>query len=75
MLMDQYDSLADDILLTFVEFSGDDSDVIIGKYAEVKMYNGKQSPFKKGTNIKDVSIITDSILSTLDHIRCIDGAC
>ncbi|MCT3049764.1 glycosyltransferase family 2 protein [Leuconostoc mesenteroides] len=65
MLMDQDDHLADDTLLTFVEFAGDDSDVIIGKYAEGKMYNGTQVPFKNGTNIKDASIITDHILSTL----------
>ncbi|WP_273709297.1 glycosyltransferase family 2 protein [Leuconostoc mesenteroides] len=65
MLMDQDDNLADDTLLTFVEFAGDDSDVIIGKYAEGKMYNGTQVPFKNGTNIKDASIITDHILSTL----------
>lgn len=51
--------------MTFVEFAGDDSDVIIGKYAEGKMYNGTQVPFKNGTNIKDASIITDHILSTL----------
>jgi poly(ribitol-phosphate) beta-N-acetylglucosaminyltransferase len=37
MLMDQDDNLADVILLTFVEFSGADSDVIIGRYAEGKM--------------------------------------
>ncbi|MGL5888229.1 MAG: glycosyltransferase family 2 protein, partial [Leuconostoc suionicum] len=42
-----------------------DSDVIIGKYAEGKMYNGTQVPFKNGKNIKDASIITDHILSTL----------
>lgn len=65
MLMDQDDNLADDTLLTFVEFAGDDSDVIIGKYAEGKMYNGTQVTFKNGTNIKDASIITDHILSTL----------
>ncbi|KMY78949.1 glycosyltransferase family 2 protein [Leuconostoc mesenteroides] len=65
MLMDQDDNLADDTLLTFVKFAGDDSDVIIGKYAEGKMYNGTQVPFKNGTNIKDASIITDHILSTL----------
>ncbi|WP_430495689.1 glycosyltransferase family 2 protein [Leuconostoc mesenteroides] len=65
MLMDQDDNLTDDTLLTFVEFAGDDSDVIIGKYAEGKMYNGTQVPFKNGTNIKDASIITDYILSTL----------
>ncbi|AFS40127.1 Glycosyltransferase EpsH [Leuconostoc gasicomitatum] len=65
MLMDQDDNLADDTLLTFVEFAGDDSDVIIGKYAEGKMYNGTQVPFKNDTNIKDASIITDHILSTL----------
>lgn len=65
MLMDQDDNLADDTLLTFVEFAGDDSDVIIGKYAEGKMYNGTQVPFKNGMNIKDASIITDHILSTL----------
>ncbi|WP_317286486.1 glycosyltransferase family 2 protein [Leuconostoc mesenteroides] len=65
MLMDQDDNLADDTLLTFVEFAGDDSDVIIGKYAEGKMYNGTQVPFKNGKNIKDASIITDHILSTL----------
>ncbi|MCT8391724.1 glycosyltransferase family 2 protein [Leuconostoc mesenteroides] len=65
MLMDQDDNLADDTLLTFVEFAGDDSDVIIGKYAEGKMYNGTQVPFKNGTNIKHASIITDHILSTL----------
>lgn len=65
MLMDQDDNLADDTLLTFVEFAGDDSDVIIGKYAEGKMYNGTQVPFKNGTNIKNASIITDHILSTL----------
>lgn len=65
MLMDQDDNLADDTLLTFVEFAGDDSDVIIGKYAEGKMYNGTQVPFKNGTNIRDASIITDHILSTL----------
>lgn len=65
MLMDQDDNLADDTLLTFVEFAGDDSDVIIGKYAEGKMYNGTQVPFKNGTNIKEASIITDYILSTL----------
>lgn len=65
MLMDQDDNLADDTLLTFVEFAGDDSDVIIGKYAEGKMYNGTQAPFKNGMNIKDVSIMTDHILSTL----------
>ncbi|MFK8254829.1 glycosyltransferase family 2 protein [Leuconostoc mesenteroides] len=65
MLMDQDDNLADHTLLTFVEFAGDDSDVIIGKYAEGKMYNGTQVPFKNGTNIKDASIITDHILNTL----------
>ena len=65
MLMDQDDNLGDDTLLTFVEFAGDDSDVIIGKYAEGKMYNGTQVPFKNDTNIKDASIITDHILSTL----------
>ncbi|QHM57777.1 glycosyltransferase family 2 protein [Leuconostoc mesenteroides] len=65
MLMDQDDNLADDTLLTFVEFAGDDSDVIIGKYAEGKMYNGTQVPFENGMNIKDASIITDHILSTL----------
>ncbi|WKY78601.1 glycosyltransferase [Leuconostoc lactis] len=37
MLMDQDDNLADDTLLIFVEFTGADSDVIIGKYAEGKM--------------------------------------
>ena len=65
MLMDQDDNLADDTLLTFYNFAGDDSDVIIGKYAEGKMYNGTQVPFKNGKNIKDASIITDHILSTL----------
>lgn len=65
MLMDQDDNLADDALLTFVEFAGDDSDVIIGKYAEGKIYNGAQIPFENGMNIKDASIITDHILSTL----------
>ena len=65
MLMDQDDNLADDTLLTFVEFAGDDSDVVIGKYAEGEMYNGTQVPFKNGMNIKDASIITDHILSTL----------
>ncbi|WP_349515871.1 glycosyltransferase family 2 protein [Leuconostoc suionicum] len=65
MLMDQDDNLADDTLSTFYNFAGDDSDVIIGKYAEGKMYNGTQVPFKKGTNIKDASIITDHVLSTL----------
>ncbi|MBZ1508270.1 glycosyltransferase family 2 protein [Leuconostoc mesenteroides] len=65
LVMDQDDNLADDTLLTFVEFAGDDSDVIIGKYAEGKMYNGTQIPFKNGTNIKDANIITDHILSTL----------
>lgn len=65
MLMDQDDNLADDALLTFYNFAGADSDVIIGKYAEGKMYNGTQVPFKKGTNIKDASIITDHVLSTL----------
>lgn len=65
MLMDQDDNLADDTLSTFYNFAGDDSDVIIGKYAEGKMYNGTQVPFKNGTNIKDASIITDHILSTL----------
>ena len=65
MLLDQDDNLADDTLLTFVEFAGDDSDVVIGKYAEGEMYNGTQVPFKNGTNIKDASIITDHILSTL----------
>lgn len=65
MLMDQDDNLADDTLLAFVAFAGDDSDVIIGKYAEGKMYNGTQVPFKNGMNIKDASIITDHILSTL----------
>lgn len=64
MLMDQDDNLRDDTLLTFVEFAGADSDVIIGKYAEGKMYNGTQIPLKKGTNIKDASIITDHVLST-----------
>ena len=58
MLMDQDDNLADDTLLTFYNFAGDDSDVIIGKYAEGKMYNGTQVPFKNGKNIKDASIIT-----------------
>lgn len=42
MLMDQDDNLADDTLLTLDESAGDDSDVIIGKYAEGKMYNGTQ---------------------------------
>ncbi|WP_224172422.1 glycosyltransferase family 2 protein [Leuconostoc gelidum] len=65
MLMDQDDNLADDTLLTFYEFAGNDSDVIIGKYAEGKMYNGTQVPFRSGTNIKDANIITDHILSTL----------
>ena len=65
MLMDQDDNLADDTLLTFYNFAGDDSDVIIGKYAEGKMYNGTQVPFKNGKNIKDASIITDHVLSTL----------
>ena len=65
MLLDQDDNLADDTLLTFVEFAGDDSDVVIGKYAEGEMYNGTQVPFKNGMNIKDASIITDHILSTL----------
>ena len=65
MLMDQDDNLAGDTLSTFYNFAGDDSDVIIGKYAEGKMYNGTQVPFKNGTNIKDASIITDHILSTL----------
>ncbi|MDV7703854.1 glycosyltransferase family 2 protein [Leuconostoc suionicum] len=65
MLMDQDDNLADDTLLTFYNFAGDNSDVIIGKYAEGKMYNGTQVPFKNGKNIKDASIITDHILSTL----------
>ena len=65
MLMDQDDNLADDTLLTFVEFVGDDSDVIIGKYAEGKMYNGTQVPFKNCKKIKGASIIKDHILSTL----------
>ena len=60
ILMDQ-----DATLLTFVEFAGDNSDVIIVKYAEGKMYNGTPVSFKNGTNIKDASIITDHILSTL----------
>ncbi|MCT4376628.1 glycosyltransferase family 2 protein [Leuconostoc suionicum] len=65
MLMDQDDNLADDTLSTFYNFAGDDSDVIIGKYAEGKMYNGTQVPFKNGKNIKNASIITDHVLSTL----------
>jgi len=65
MLMDQDDNLADDTLMTFYKFAGNDSDVIIGKYAEGKMFNGTQVPFTKRTNIKDANIITDHILSTL----------
>ncbi|MBZ5986787.1 glycosyltransferase family 2 protein [Leuconostoc gelidum] len=65
MLMDQDDNLADDTLMIFYEFAGNDSDVIIGKYAEGKMYNGTQVPFTKGINIKDANIITDHVLSTL----------
>ena len=65
MLMGQDDNLEDDTLLTFVAFAGDDSDVIIGKYAEGKRYNGTQVSFKNGTNIKDASIIMDCIFSTL----------
>lgn len=39
--------------------------MIIGKYTDDKMYNGTQLSFKNGTNIKDMSIIADNILSTL----------
>lgn len=42
MLMYADDNLADDTLMTFYEFAGNDFDVIIGKYAEGKMFNGTQ---------------------------------
>lgn len=51
-ILDQDDNLADDTLSTFYNFAGDDSDVIIGKYAEGKMYNGTQVPFKKARILK-----------------------
>lgn len=66
MLMDQDDNLAYDTLLTFHNLAGDDSDVIIWKYADGKVYNCTHIPFKNGTSTKDVSIITGYILSTLE---------
>ncbi|MFL2114578.1 glycosyltransferase family 2 protein [Leuconostoc carnosum] len=65
MLMDQDDNLADNTLERFVSFAGDDSDVIIGKYAQGPNFNGTQIPFEAKQNIKDASMLTDHILSTL----------
>lgn len=65
MVMDQDDNLADDTLMTFFKFAGNDSDVIIGKYAQGAHYNGTQVPFKTGKNIKDASMLTDHILNSL----------
>lgn len=65
MLMDQDDNLADDTLQAFVTFAGDDSDVIIGKYAAGKKFNGTQVPFKIRHNIKNADMIKNHILSTL----------
>jgi len=65
MLMDQDDHLADNTLERFVSFAVDDSDVIIGKYAQGAHYNGTQVPFKTGKNIKDASMLTDHILNSL----------
>lgn len=65
MLMDQDDNLADNTLERFVSFAGDDSDVIIGKYAQGQNFNGTQVPFEAGQNIKDASMLTDHILNTL----------
>ncbi|QBR47882.1 glycosyltransferase family 2 protein [Leuconostoc kimchii] len=65
MLMDQDDNLADNTLERFVSFAGDDSDVIIGKYAQGQKFNGTQVPFEAGQNIKDASMLTDHILNTL----------
>ncbi|MFL2074923.1 glycosyltransferase family 2 protein [Leuconostoc mesenteroides] len=64
MLMDQDDNLSTDTLESFFDFAGDDSDIIIGKYAEGDGFNGTQVPFEKG-NIKDVNVTTDHIISTL----------
>lgn len=65
MLMDHDENSADDTLLTFYNFAGNNSDVIIGKYAGGKMYNGTQNLLKNGTDIKKASATTDHILTTL----------
>lgn len=57
--------MVDNILLTFYNFVGNDSDVAIGKYGGSKMYNGTQVSFKNRTNIKYESIIANHIFSTL----------
>lgn len=64
LLMDQDDNLAKDTLQKFFSFAGEDSDIVIGKYAEGNGYNGTQVPFEKG-NIKNVDVTKDHIVSTL----------
>ena len=64
LLMDQDDNLAKDTLQKFFSFAGEDSDIVIGKYAEGNGYNGTQVPFEKG-NIKNVNVTKDHIVSTL----------
>ncbi|MFT9469970.1 glycosyltransferase family 2 protein [Leuconostoc pseudomesenteroides] len=64
LMIDQDDNLAIDTLQKFFSFAGEDSDIVIGKYAEGNGYNGTQVPFEKG-NIKNVNVTKDHIVSTL----------
>lgn len=65
MLMDQDDYLAPYALKSLTTYADQNkSDIVIGKYATGKGYNGPQIPFKRG-NIRKVNPCTDHIISTL----------
>lgn len=64
MIIDQDDYIAENTLEKFIEFAGDDSDVIVGKYKVGEGFGGTQAPFKKG-NIKHADIVSDNLMSSL----------
>lgn len=63
MIIDQDDYISTDALEKLVEFSNDESDIIIPKYAEGVDFKGTQAAFKKG-NIFNASVY-DNIISPL----------